>query len=115
MILWPYTFLKPLIDHLRLSDAAISAFALNAIGISVTREAYFLYLPNIRLEVADVCSGAASVFALIAVAGIYAYFSSVRPGLQLLLIISAVPFAILANLVRIIVTAILAFRRILPD
>jgi EpsI family protein len=109
MIPWPYTFLKPITDSLRLSQAAMLALALNSVGVHVTREAYFLYLPNIILEVADVCSGLASVFALTTVAGIHAYFLSIRPTLKLLLIVSAAPFAIIGNLVRMIVTAILAY------
>ncbi len=110
MIPWPYTFLKPVIDGLRLSNAIVSGLALSAMGIPVTREAYFLHLPNIILEVADECSGVQSAFALVAVAGVHACFLPVRRALKLILIAGAVPFAVVANLVRIIVTAALAYR-----
>jgi EpsI family protein len=110
MIPWPYTFLKPIIDGLRLSNAIASGLALSSMGIPVTRDAYLLRLPNIILEVADGCSGVQSAFALVAVAGVYACFLRVRPALKLSLIGGAVPIAVLANLVRIIVTAALAYR-----
>src|SRR5204862_2561020 len=106
---WPYTLLKPITDGLRLAQALILSVALNGVGIHVLREAYFLHLPNIILEVADACSGVGSVFALIAVAGVHAYLLPIRPSLRLLLIVSAAPFAIMANLVRMMITAILAY------
>jgi EpsI family protein len=110
MIPWPYTFLKPIIDSLRLSNAIVSGLALIIMGIPVTREAYFLHLPNIILEVTDECSGVQSAFALVAVAGLHACFLTVRRALKLILIAGAVPVAVVANLVRIIVTAALAYR-----
>lgn len=110
MIPWPYTFLKPFIDGLRLLNAIVSGVALSAMGIPVSREAYFLHLPNIILEVADECSGVHSAFALVAVAGVYACFLPVRRAKKLGLIAGAAPIALVANLVRIIVTAALAYR-----
>src|SRR5437667_1475871 len=97
MIPWPYTFLKPFIDGLRLLNAIVSGVALSAMGIPVSREAYFLHLPNIILEVADECSGVHSAFALVAVAGVYACFLPVRRAKKLGLIASAAPIALVAN------------------
>ena len=109
MIPFPYIVTNELAHKLRLFDSAYSVAALKIIGIPVYRDSYFLHLPNITLEVADGCSGVSSIFALFAVALIYAYFSPVPWIAKFLVSASAVPIAILANLVRIIVIATLAY------
>jgi exosortase len=100
MIPLPYVVTKEFAYNLRLFDSAYSVAALKIIDIPVYRDSYFLHLPNITLEVADGCSGVASIFALFAV---YAYLSPVPWIAKFLVSASAVPIAILANLVRIIV------------
>ena len=109
MIPVPYVLVKDLIFHLRYSDATHAANVLQLIGVPVFRDAYFLHLPNMTLEVADVCSGVSSVFALFALGVIYAHYLPIRAILKFLLVIGTFPFAIIANLFRIILTAILAY------
>jgi exosortase len=109
MIPFPYVVTKELVYNLRLFDSAYSVAALKIIGIPFYRDSYFLHLPNITLEVADGCSGVASIFALFAVALVYAYFSPVSWTTKLLAAASVVPIAILANLFRIILIATLAY------
>jgi EpsI family protein len=79
------------------------------LGIPVYREAYFLHLPNITLEVADLCAGLASIFALFALGNFYVYFLPVAPRIKLSLVLSTLPIAVFANLVRIIVVAVMAY------
>lgn len=110
MIPLPYFLIKDLSFQLRFWDAAHSETILRLVGVPVYREAYFLHLPNIVLEVADVCSGISSIFALLAVGVLYAYFLPLPTWLKLIMIVATLPFAIIANLFRIVVTAILAYQ-----
>jgi EpsI family protein len=109
MIPIPYTLVKDLTFHLRYSDASHAASALQFLGLPVYQESYFLHLPNMSLEVADVCSGVSSVFALFALGVFYAHFLPVRFFLKVMLVICTFPFALIANLFRIILTVILAY------
>jgi EpsI family protein len=109
MIPPPYVLIKDLTYHLRYLDAAHAANLLQLLGIPVFVEAYFIHLPNMKLEVADVCSGLSSVFALLALGTLYAYVLPIRPSLKVLLVACTFPFAMVANLIRIVVIAVLAY------
>jgi EpsI family protein len=90
-------------------DAAQAAKLLQAMGIPVFLDSNLLHLPNIVLEVADVCSGIASIFALLVLGILYAYLLPITPVRKTLLVASAVPLAIIVNLFRITVTVALAY------
>ena len=109
MIPWPYVLVKEVAYRLRIIDAVLAEGALRALGVIVYRDSYFLHLPNITLEVADLCSGISSVFALFALGSYYAYFLPIRPWMKWLVVTSTVPFAALINLLRIVLTSSLAY------
>lgn len=109
MIPWPYVLVKEVAYQLRIIDAVLAEVALRALGVLVYRDSYFLHLPNITLEVADLCSGISSVFALFALGCYYAYFLPLRTSMKLLVVSSTVPFAVFINLVRIILTSALTY------
>jgi EpsI family protein len=109
MIPIPYVFFKEIAYHLRYFDALVAESALQLIGVPIYREAYFLHLPNITLEVADMCAGIGSIFALFALGSFYVYFLPASPRVKSLLVLSTIPIAVLANLVRIIVVAVMAY------
>ncbi len=102
MIPPPYLIVKELSFYLRFSDAVLATSALQAMGIPVYQDSYFLHLPDITLEVADVCSGVSSLFAMFSVGTLYAYSLPVRTGSKALVMLGAVLFPVLANLVRIV-------------
>jgi EpsI family protein len=110
MIPAPYVLIKDLTIHLRYLDASHAANILQLLGIPVFVEAYFIYIPNMTLEVADVCSGVSSVFALFALGAVYAHFLPIRRSLKVLLVICTFPFAMIANLIRIVVISVLAYK-----
>ncbi len=85
MIPAPYTVLiKDLTGgHLRyMNDSKHAATILQLLGVPVLVEAYFIHIPNMTLEVADVCSGVSSVFALFALGTVNAYFLPTRNSTQ---------------------------------
>lgn len=82
---------------------------LQILGMAIARQGNIIHLSDgLSLEVADACSGMRSVTALLALGAIYAYWSQKRLTAQILLFLSAVPMAVLANVVRVSVTALLA-------
>src|SRR6185436_15232816 len=109
MIPLPYVVVKEVAYQLRIVDAALAAPVLRMLGVPVYREAYYLHLPDITLEVADLCSGISSVFALLALGAAYVYLLPLRPRWKTLAVISTFPFAAFINLLRIVLTAALAY------
>jgi len=102
MIPPPYVIVKELAYHLRMFDASLAAGSLRVIGVPVYRDSYFLFLPNITLEVADGCSGTASLFAMAALGTLYAYYLPAQPLAKVGVLLGAVVFPMLANLLRIL-------------
>ena len=109
MIPFPYVVVKEIAFQLRILNAAAAAPVLRLLGVPVYRESYYLHLPDVTLEVADLCSGISSVFALFALGGAYVFFTPMRPALKFVAVLSTFPFAVLINLFRIILTAALSY------
>lgn len=101
----PYALVKQTSNLLKRFDAAAATEVLQIIGVPVHRDFYYLNLPNITLEIADVCSGIASLFAMIALGIVYIYFLPARYSVKVGLVAGLVGFPILANLFRIILIA----------
>ena len=102
----PYVIVKEVSYYLKMSDAYIANLLAQAAGVPVYRDAYFLYLPSITLEVADVCSGIASLFAMLALGTIYVYYLPTRISMKFVVLIGAVFFPIIANLFRIFLVTV---------
>jgi exosortase len=109
MIPPPWTTIKALTYQSRLFDAWASWQALHALGVPVLRDGFYLQLPNVTLEVADVCSSIPALTALLALVVAYATLASQTLSIRLILIGATIPFAILSNIVRITTTAAAAY------
>jgi EpsI family protein len=105
MIPLPYAAIKEITYHLRMFDAKYATYILKASGISVYRDAHLLHLPNITLEIADGCSGIASLFAMVALGIVYVYLVPLKKSSKLLLIGGTIILPIVANLTRIVVVS----------
>ena len=102
----PYVIVKEVSYFLKMFDATVATAALQLVGIPIYRDSYFLHLPNITLEVADVCSGIASLFAMVALGTIYAHYLPARRGAKLSVLAGALIFPLLANLFRIFLVGV---------
>jgi len=93
---------------LQTQATAGAVFALELLGIPVSRSGNVIVLSNrIPLEVAEACSGLRMLTAFIIVGSVMAYLAN-RPRWQrITLVISTVPIAIICNLIRLVVTAVL--------
>ncbi len=109
MIPLPYLTLKEITDLSRLFDATLTAAALPWLGVPVFQQGFLLHLPNITLEVADVCSSIPAVAALLALGAAYGYVNRRARPIRLALLVAAAPLGIASNIVRIITTAMGAY------
>jgi EpsI family protein len=85
----------------QLFSATVAEKLLNILNIPVFREVNFLQLPNITLEVANICSGVRYLISIVAISIPLAYFTQRKNSLRLLLIVSAIIIGILINPLRI--------------
>lgn len=86
----------------------ISAHLIRLFGIPVYREGVNLFFPYTSIEVVDACSGMRSLVSLLAVGTVFAYLFQKRIFLRILLVLSTVPIAIFSNVMRIMLTGIIA-------
>jgi exosortase len=93
---------------LQLLASRAAELALTLIGVPVFREGNILELPSQRLSVVEACSGIRSLLSLTFLSLVYAYFFDRKVWMRWVLLIAAVPIAILANAFRVTMTGILS-------
>ena len=93
---------------LQLGVTKMSFFVLQLLGIPVCREGNIIQLANTTLEVVNACSGLRSILSIIVLSFIISCFAFRRTWQRLLLIILAIPLAMLSNLIRVTVIALFA-------
>lgn len=108
MIPVPYSLLSLVSAPLQLVATKISANVIQACFIPVTREGNMLYFVGTQLEVAEACSGIRSIMSLSMLACAFASMSPAGWKGRAILILSAIPIAMVANIVRISGTGVLA-------
>jgi exosortase D (VPLPA-CTERM-specific) len=105
----PALVYSPIAFHLQLLSSAVAGWALDLLAIPALREGNIITLPNVSLEVVEACSGIHSLFALASVASLVGYLFLKKNWKRVLLLVSAVPIAILFNSVRLTAAAIAAY------
>lgn len=108
MIPIPYIIYDAVAFPLKLFVTKVSVAFLQLLGVIVLQEGNIIMFPSVTFEVADACSGIRSLMSLVALSVAYAYFLKISTLKRWILIVSSVPFAIITNAVRVIVTGILA-------
>ena len=104
----PDTLLALVSFPLQLLATKISANMIAYCSIPVYREGNVLFFLNTQLEVAEACSGIRSIVALTMISAIFAYISEGNVWRRVTLVLSAIPIAFIANILRVSGTGILA-------
>jgi len=95
---------------LQLFASALSETVLHVLHVPVFREGNILELPQMKLSVAEACSGIRSLMSLLTLSILIAYFIRGQAWQKALIVISAIPVAILCNAIRISGTGVLALK-----
>jgi len=93
---------------LQLGVTKISSWVLQLFGIPVYLEGNILQLSNVTLEVVNACSGLRSILTIIVMAFVVSCMTFQPNFRRVLLIVVAIPLAMLANLIRVTVIALFA-------
>lgn len=95
---------------MKLLAAQAAGLALTAVGIPAAQAGSTLHLPGLDIVVDDTCSGLRSLISLLALATFWLAFLPPQAARwqRLTVVASAVPIALLANVVRIVVLSLIA-------
>ena len=91
---------------LQFLSSRLGSGLLDLAGIQNLREGNLIHLHSLTLDVAEACSGLRSLMSLVTVAVVYGYVFSSKRWLRLVLVIGAIPIAIVANGFRIMGTGL---------
>lgn len=113
---WAFLFLMVPIPKIVLNQVTLplqslasqlASSMLSLLAVPVLRDGNIIGLPDMTLEVAEACSGIRSLMSLLTLAVIYGYFTESRLLPRVLLALTAIPIAVVANGLRIVGTGLL--------
>ena len=90
---------------LQLLASRLAASLLSTTGFRVVREGVILDVAGHRVSVVEACSGVRYLLSLAFIAVVFAYLADVKAWMRWVLLLAAVPIAILANAIRIAMAA----------
>ena len=107
MIPLPAIVFNQIAFPLQFQASRLASGLLGVAGVPVLREGNIIQLPSLTLDVVEACSGIRSLVSLITLAIFYGYAFEPRNIRRTILVIAAVPIAVIANGVRIMVSGLL--------
>lgn len=107
----PEAWHRPLVVWLQDWASRTSVASLYALGVPVYLEGYIIEMAgDARIEVAEACSGATSLYTLTAIATLLAFLSLKRRRTRIVLIALTLPAALAGNLMRVVGTVLLCLQ-----
>jgi len=104
----PIILYNKLAAPLQLLASGIGTQVAQALGASIFRDGNVIQLPNTTLGVAEACSGLRSLASLTVGALLLGYVEQLRTLTRVLVLLLAIPIAVLFNVLRVAGTALLA-------
>jgi len=101
MVPLPTLIMNQVTLPLQFFASSLAASLLRLVGVPVLRDGNVIQLPTMSLEVVEACSGIRSLVSLITLAVMYAYLLEKNKVIRVLLVVAAIPIAIVANGFRI--------------
>jgi exosortase len=108
MIPIPAVIFNPVTFPLQLLSSRFGEWTLSTCQVPVLREGNVIQMANTSLEVAEACSGIRSLISLLTLGIVYGYFIESRVWLRIVLALSTIPIAIVANAIRVSGTGLAA-------
>jgi exosortase len=93
---------------LQLVASQLGEWIVSTVGVPVLREGNVIVLATTTLEVAEACSGIRSLVSLLTLGIIFGYFTDSRASFRVVIALTTVPIAIVANGLRVAGTGIAA-------
>ena len=90
---------------LQLLASRLATTVLSGVGYRVIREGVILDVSGHRVSVVEACSGVRYLLSLAFIAVVFAYLADIKPWMRSALLIAAIPIAIVANAIRVAVSA----------
>lgn len=104
LVPWPYVIYYAITARLQTFSSWAAEAALTASGVPLARDGNLLRFQGYRLEVVQACSGLRSLLAMTALAALIAVLGRVSTRRTVWMFFLAVPLALMANLLRLLVT-----------
>ncbi len=101
----PISWYQPIARLLQHIVSAGASSFLELCGVPVYREGYLLHLSGYTMEIGEACSGMRQLTTILALAVVVGYFASVKSWYRWTLALAAVPVAVAANCVRVILAS----------
>lgn len=102
MIPVPMVLVTSISFKMKIFAAKIAATVLNNSGIPAVRDGSLIRMRHAQVVVDDVCSGLRSLISLLALGSIFAYWMKSTMGRRLVLFLTAIPIAIITNVMRVV-------------
>ncbi len=110
MVPLPQSLVNQIALPLQLIASDFAVTVLHLFSIPALREGNIIHLAHAQLFVAEACSGLRSLMALITLGVVFAYFFRKTMGERIVIVLSAIPIAIIVNALRVTITGILTHR-----
>jgi exosortase len=107
MVPLPQSLVNVVAFPLQLTAADLAVNSLYLFGIPALREGNIIHLASATLFVAEACSGLRSLMALGTLAVVFAYFFRKDYLERVVIVLSAIPIAIVVNAFRVALTGVL--------
>lgn len=108
MIPLPNVIIIAISFKMKMLAAQVACGVVDLMGIPLTRDGSTIYLPAGSLVVGDPCSGLKSLISLLALGVVFTQFTNASAFKKNILCLSAIPIAIIANVLRIILLILVA-------
>ncbi|MCA9063407.1 MAG: exosortase/archaeosortase family protein [Planctomycetaceae bacterium] len=106
MLPLPFRFERLLSEPLQMVGASESAYYVQTLGIPAFADGNTIVMNDVQLGVADACSGLRMLMVFFAISAAAMVISQRTRWEKILILISAVPIALVCNIIRIICTAV---------